>query len=98
MDAISNKTQNAENKISGVTDQLYSLDELTKKDIQNNPYSAEVWQRTKNYIQENGRPERSNEVSKALITDVADRVQEKLMAKMKEGGESGRLYKPLLEA
>jgi predicted transcriptional regulator len=98
LDAISNKTQNAENKISGVTDQLYSLDELTKKDIQNNPYSAEVWQRTKNYIQENGRPERSNEVSKALITDVADRVQEKLMAKMKEGGESGRLYKPLLEA
>jgi hypothetical protein len=43
-----------------------------------------VWQRTKNYIDQNGRPERSNDVAKALIVDVADRVQEKLMEKLDE--------------
>lgn len=77
---------------------LYSIDPTLKKRLQNNPYSAQVWQKTKNFIEENGRPERANDVAKALIEDVADRVQKKLMEKMDEWGETWKLYKPLDEA
>lgn len=102
LDAISDKAQDmwdtAKNKVSWLVDQAYGIDETLRKDIQDNPYSAQVWARTKNYIEENGRPERSNDVAKALITDVADRVQESLMDKMEEWSEAWRLYKPLLDA
>jgi hypothetical protein len=67
-----------------VWDSLYSIDPTLKKKLQNNPYAAEVWQKTKNLIEKEGRPERSNDVSKTLIEDVADRVQEKLMEKLDE--------------
>ena len=79
-------------------EELYSIDPTLKKNLQNNPYSAEVWQRTKDYIDKNWRPERSNDVAKALIEDVADRVQAKLMEKMDEWWETWKLYKPLKEA
>ena len=102
LDAISDKAQDmwdtAKNKVSWLVDQTYGIDETLRKDIQDNPYSAQVWARTKNYIEENGRPEKSNDVAKALITDVADRVQESLMDKMEEWSEAWRLYKPLLDA
>ena len=79
-------------------EKIYEIDPTLKKNLQDNPYAAEVWQRTKDYIDKNGRPERSNDVAKVLIEDVADRVQEKLMEKMEEWGETGKLYKPLLDA
>ena len=100
-DAFSNVSQwvdTAKGKLSDVIDQTYGIDETLRKDIQDNPYSAQVWERTKNYIEENGRPEKSNEVAKALITDVADRVQESLMDKMEEWKEAWKLYQPLLDA
>lgn len=78
-----------------IIEDLYSIDPTLKKNLQNNPYTAEVWQRTKNYIDQNGRPERSNDVAKALIVDVADRVQEKLMEKLDEWMEAWKLYAPL---
>lgn len=102
LDAISDKAQDmwdtTKNKVSWLVDQAYGIDETLRKDIQDNPYSAQVWARTKNYIEENGRPERSNDVAKALITDVADRVQESLMDKMEEWKEAWKLYQPLLDA
>lgn len=102
LDAISDKAQDmwdtAKNKVSWLVDQTYGIDETLRKDIQDNPYSAQVWAKTKDYIEENGRPEKSNDVAKALITDVADRVQESLMDKMEEWKEAWKLYKPLLDA
>lgn len=102
LDAISDKAQDmwdtTKNKVSWLVNQAYGIDETLRKDIQDNPYSAQVWARTKNYIEENGRPERSNDVAKALITDVADRVQESLMDKMEEWKEAWKLYQPLLDA
>lgn len=102
LDAISDKAQDmwdtTKNKVSWLVDQAYGIDETLRKDIQDNPYSAQVWAKTKNYIEENGRPEKSNDVAKALITDVADRVQESLMDKMEEWKEAWKLYQPLLDA
>lgn len=85
-------------KLNEVLDKTYWLDELTKKDIQNNPYSAEVWQKAKTYIEANWLPERSSEVSKQLITDVADKVQETMKKQMDELGETWPYYKTLKDA
>jgi hypothetical protein len=43
------------------------LDSKTKKNIQDNPYSAEVWEKAQNYIEENGLPDKSQRVSKDLM-------------------------------
>lgn len=85
-------------KLNEVLDKTYWLDELTKKDIQNNPYSAEVWQKAKTYIEANWLPEKSTEVSKQLITDVADKVQETMKKQMDELGETWPYYKTLKDA
>lgn len=76
-------------------EEFYSIDPTLKKNLQNNPYSAEVWQRTQDYIDKNWRPERSNDVAKALIVDVADKVQEKLVEKMEEWGKNWKLYQTI---
>ena len=76
-------------------EELYSIDPTLKKNLQNNPYTAEVWERTQDYIDKNWRPERSNDVAKALIVDVADKVQEKLVEKMEEWGKNWKLYQTI---
>lgn len=76
-------------------EELYSIDPTFKKKLQNNPYTAEVRQRTKDYIEKNGRPEKSNDVAKDLIVDVADKVQTKLVEKMEEWGERWKLYQQI---
>ena len=86
------------NEKATLTEELYSIDPTLTKKLQNNPYTAEVWQKTKEYIDKNGRPERSNDVAKVLIEDVADRVQTKLMEKMDEWWEAWKLYAPLKDA
>lgn len=84
--------------LNNAVDSAYWLDELTKKNIQDNPFSKEVWQKGKAYIEANGLPEKSTEVSKALITDVADRVQETMKNQMKEYSETWPYYKTLKDA
>jgi len=102
LDAISDKTQNTvdntKNKVSWLVDQTYGIDETLKKNIQDNPYSAQIWNKTKKYIEENGRPEKAKEVSSALIDDVVERVEKTLSDKLEEGSDTWRLYKPLLDA
>lgn len=92
---VENTTINRDGDKATFKEELYSIDPTLKRNLQNNPYSAEVWQRTKDYIDKNGRPERSNDVAKQLIVDVADKVQQKLMEKMEEWGEKWKLYQAI---
>ena len=85
-------------KLNEALDNAIWLDENTKKNIQNNPFSKEVWQKTKTWIDANWLPEKSTEVSKELITDVADRVQETMLKQMDELGETWPMYQPLKDA
>ena len=91
---VDNTVTETNNKWDKVTlkEELYSIDPTLKKNLQNNPYTAEVWEKTQDYIDKNWRPERSNDVAKALIVDVADKVQEKLVEKMEEWGKNWKLY------
>ena len=86
------------NSLNGALDKAVGLDSKTKLAIQSNPFSKEVWQKAKTYIDTNGLPEKSTEVSKQLITDVADRVQETMLKQMDELGETWPMYQPLREA
>lgn len=97
-DAISDKAKNVWNKVTWMIDKVYWVDPTLKKNIQNNPYAAQVWDKTKKYIEENGRPEKSKEVASVLIDDVVERVEKSLSDKMEEWGDTWRLYKPLLDA
>ena len=85
-------------KLNEALDKAIWLDENTKRSIQNNPFSKEVWQKTKTWIDANWLPEKSSEVSKQLITDVADRVQETMQKQMAELGETWPMYQPLKDA
>lgn len=85
-------------KLNEALDKTVGLDDLTKKAIQDNPFSKEVWTKAKTWIDANWLPEKSTEVSKQLITDVADRVQETMMKQMEELWETWPMYKPLKEA
>lgn len=86
------------NSLNIALDKAVGLDEKTKLAIQSNPFSKEVWQKAKTYIDANWLPEKSQEVSKQLITDVADRVQETMLKQMDELGETWPMYQPLREA
>lgn len=79
-------------------DRAVWLDNQTKLAIQSNPYSKEVWAKAKTYIDANWLPEKSTEVSKELITDVADRVQDVMLKQMDELSETWPMYQPLREA
>lgn len=85
-------------KLNEALDKAVWLDENTKRNIQNNPFSKEVWQKAKTWIDANWLPEKSTEVSKQLITDVADRVQETMKKQMAELWETWPMYQPLKEA
>jgi len=85
-------------KLNEALDKAVWLDENTKRNIQNNPFSKEVWQKAKTWIDANWLPEKSTEVSKQLITDVADRVQETMKKQMSELWETWPMYQPLKEA
>ena len=57
---------------TGISDKLnldafVGLDKQTKKGIQNNPYTQEMRERSKSWIEENGIPAKSQEVAKDLI-------------------------------
>lgn len=85
-------------KLNEALDKAVWLDENTKRNIQNNPFSKEVWQKAKTWIDANWLPEKSTEVAKTLITDVADRVQETMKKQMAELWETWPMYQPLKEA
>lgn len=86
------------NNLNVALDKAVWLDNNTRLAIQSNPFSKEVWQKAKTYIDANWLPEKSTEVSKQLITDVADRVQETMLKQMDEIWETWPMYQPLREA
>jgi len=85
-------------KLNEALDSAIWLDQKTKQAIQSNPFSKEVWAKAKTYIDANWLPEKSTEVSKQLITDVADRVQDVMLKQMDELSETWPMYQPLREA
>lgn len=74
------------------------LDENTKKNIQNNPFSKEVWQKAKTWIDANWLPEKSSEVSNHLISEVSEKVQEVVKNELNKLEWTWPMYKPLKEA
>ena len=64
---------------TGISDKLnldafVGLDKQTKKGIQNNPYTQEMRERSKSWIEENGIPAKSQEVAKDLISELQNQV------------------------
>ena len=85
-------------KLNEALDKTVWLDKLTKKAIQDNPFSKEVWQKAKTWIDANWLPEKSTEVSKQLITDVSERVQNAVAKEMEKLWDTWPMYQPLKEA
>jgi len=79
-------------------DSFVWLDSKTKKNIQDNPYSAEVWEKAQNYIEENGLPDKSQRVSKDLMQWVADEVQAEVNKLKQQLWETSPEYKKLKES
>ena len=82
-------------KISDAVDSFVWLDSKTKKSIQSNPYTNSTWKDVENYINENWLPERSQEVSKSLISDLSDAVKEDLKKYVDQFNETWPLYRTL---
>ena len=94
--AINSKTAwKIKNSATNLTDSIVWLDNETKKAIQSNPYAWSTWRQVENYIDENGLPTRSQEVSKSLIWDLATAVQEDLKSYINQFNETWPLYKSL---
>ena len=85
-------------KLNEALDKTVWLDKLTKKAIQDNPFSKEVWQKAKTWIDANWLPEKSTEVSKQLITDVSEKVQNAVAKEMEKLWDTWPMYQPLKEA
>ena len=79
-------------------DSFVWLDSKTKKNIQDNPYSAEVWEKAQNYIEENWLPDKSQRVSKDLMQWVADEVQAEVNKLKQQLWETSPEYKKLKES
>ncbi len=94
--AINSKTAwKIKDSATNLTDSIVWLDNETKKAIQSNPYAWSTWREVENYIDENGLPTRSQEVSKSLIADLSTAVQEDLKNYINQFNETWPLYKSL---
>lgn len=94
--AINSKRANGiKDSALNLEDSIVWLDKETKKAIQSNPYAWSTWKEVENYIDENGLPTRSQEVSKSLIADLSTSVQEDLKKYIKQFNETWPLYKSL---
>lgn len=77
------------------TDVLVGLDKKTKKGIQNNPYTAEMREKTNQWIEENGMPTKSQEVAKALIKETQQKLELWMQELLGQFDESWPLYEKL---
>ena len=85
---------------TGISDKLnldafVGLDKQTKKGIQNNPYTQEMRERSKNWIEENGIPAKSQEVAKDLISELQNQVTKEFQGMLSQFWETWPLYEKL---